>query len=191
MGTVLMIARFSDVITDPIIGSRSDKTRTRIGRRKPWLILGVPMMMLATYLLFVPPNNPSIWYFLLCVVFIYLASTVISIPYSAWGAELSGNYNERSRITALREQFTLAGYLIAVSIPMILSFFGRDELKPARPLSPCRESSSAPACPSLSPLPCTGCRNPPCQRFAPRTYPRAATAKDYASLPGTDPSSGS
>ena len=135
MATLLMIARFSDVITDPIIGLLSDKTRTRIGRRKPWLILGAPVMMIATYSLFSPPDDPSLWYFFFCVVAIYLASTLITIPYAAWGAEMSANYNERSQITALREQFTLAGYLIAVSIPMILSYFGQDELRPALNLS--------------------------------------------------------
>ena len=135
MGLVLMVARFSDVITDPIIGFLSDKTRSRFGRRKPWLVLGVPIMMVSTYLLFVPPEAPGMWHFTLCTVAIFLAATILEIPYSAWGAELSGNYNERSRITAFREQFSLAGYLLAVSIPMILSFFGQDELRGALAIS--------------------------------------------------------
>ena len=135
MGAVLMLARFSDVVTDPIIGLLSDRTRSRFGRRKPWLVLGVPTMMVSTYLLFAPPDGAGAWYFTLCTVAIYLAFTVIQIPYEAWGAELSGNYNERSRITAFREQFSLGGFLFAVSIPMIFSFFGQDDLRPAMSLA--------------------------------------------------------
>ena len=135
MGAVMMFARFSDVVTDPVIGLLSDKTRSRFGRRKPWLVLGVPTMMVSTYLLFVPPDTPGIWYFTLCIVAIYLASTILDIPYSAWGAELSGNYNERSRITAFREQFSLAGFLLAVSIPMVLSYYGQDDLQAAMSIS--------------------------------------------------------
>jgi Na+/melibiose symporter-like transporter len=46
VGTILMLARLSDVITDPLIGGLSDHTRSRIGRRRPWLLLGTPLMML-------------------------------------------------------------------------------------------------------------------------------------------------
>ena len=47
IANLLLIARFTDVITDPILGQLGDSTRTSIGRRKPWIILGVPLMMLA------------------------------------------------------------------------------------------------------------------------------------------------
>ena len=135
MGLVMMFARFSDVLTDPIIGLLSDRTRSRFGRRKPWLALGVPTMMLSTYVLFSPPDGAGAWHFAFCIVAIYFAFTILQIPYLAWGAELSGSYNERSRITAFREQFALGGFLLAVSIPMIFSFFGQDDLRPAMSVS--------------------------------------------------------
>ncbi len=46
VGTILMLARLTDVITDPIMGEISDRVRTLWGRRKPWVLLGVPVMML-------------------------------------------------------------------------------------------------------------------------------------------------
>ena len=55
MGFILLVARFSDVITDPIIGITSDKSVTRIGRRKPWLLGGAIPLMAMTYLILVPP----------------------------------------------------------------------------------------------------------------------------------------
>ena len=45
VGTILMLARFTDVITDPLMGELSDRWRTRFGRRKPWVFLGTPLMM--------------------------------------------------------------------------------------------------------------------------------------------------
>ncbi len=130
MGTILLVARFSDVITDPIMGVLSDKTRSRIGRRKPWLIFGALPLMVTTYLLFVPPDDVSLAYFIAVVILTYLAVTIVSIPYFSWGAEMSGNYHERSRISVTRESFQFFGYLLAALIPAIAQeAFGVTELR--------------------------------------------------------------
>ena len=95
MGFILMLARLSDVFTDPLIGLLSDRTKISLGRRKPWILLGSPLLAISTYFLFVPPDQPDLLYFLLSVMGIYLAFTIIQIPFASWGAELSGDYNER------------------------------------------------------------------------------------------------
>ena len=123
LGSIVMVARLSDVVTDPMIGILSDKTRTRIGRRKPWMLAGTPIMMLSTYMLFVPPEAPSLLYVGFWIVMIYLAYTLIGLPYLAWGAELSSTYHGRSTITAWREQFGLAGTLVATGLPIVLTVF--------------------------------------------------------------------
>ncbi len=119
VGLVLMLARFSDVITDPLIGRLSDRTRTRFGRRRPWIAVGVPLMVLSAYMLFVPAEPVSFGYLLIWISAIYLGFTLIGIPYSAWGAELSGDYHQRSRVTGAREIFLLLGLLLAISAPII------------------------------------------------------------------------
>jgi GPH family glycoside/pentoside/hexuronide:cation symporter len=119
VGLILMLARISDVITDPLIGRLSDRTRTRVGRRRPWVLAGVPVMMLSAYMLFLPPGEVSNLYLLIWISAIYLGYTLITIPYGAWGAELSGDYHERNRITGSREIFLLVGLLIAISAPII------------------------------------------------------------------------
>ena len=63
VGTILMLARFTDVITDPLMGELSDRWRTRFGRRKPWVFLGTPLMMMGVYLLFIPPRGYRIYLF--------------------------------------------------------------------------------------------------------------------------------
>ena len=52
-----MLARFTDVITDPLMGELSDRWQTRFGRRKPWVVVGAPLMMLGVYKLFIPPEG--------------------------------------------------------------------------------------------------------------------------------------
>ena len=120
VGTILMLARFTDVITDPLMGELSDRWQTRFGRRKPWVVVGAPLMMLGVYKLFIPPEGIGMLYFLFWLTLFFLGSTVIALPHRAWGAELSPDYHQRSRVTAARELFVLAGLMVAAAVPMII-----------------------------------------------------------------------
>ncbi|MBT4492327.1 MAG: MFS transporter, partial [Gammaproteobacteria bacterium] len=117
VGFILMLSRIWDVVTDPIIGYFSDRTRTRIGRRKPWLIVSVPLIMISVYHLFLPPEGVDQLYLLGWIMLIWLGWTLFNIPYFAWGAELSTDYTERTRITGWRTVAGLIGTLLAVGIP--------------------------------------------------------------------------
>lgn len=119
VGTILMLARLSDVATDPIIGQLSDRTRTRFGRRKPWIIGGVPLTLLSIWMLFVPPGEVSNAYFATWLVLLWLGWTFIAIPFYAWGAELSPLYHERTRIASFRTSAGLIGTLIAIVVPLL------------------------------------------------------------------------
>jgi glycoside/pentoside/hexuronide:cation symporter, GPH family len=119
VGIVLMVARFSDVITDPLIGRLSDRTRTRFGRRRPWIIAGIPIMLVSSYMLFLPVQEVSLAYLLVWIAAIYFGFTLIGIPYGAWGAEMSGDYRERTRITGAREIFLIIGLLMAIAAPIV------------------------------------------------------------------------
>ncbi|MEQ8378997.1 MFS transporter [Parvibaculum sp.] len=118
VGVILMIARLSDVVTDPLIGFLSDKTNTRFGRRRPWIVAGAPLLAISSFMLFSPVGEVSNFYLLFWISAIYLAFTLIAIPYFAWGAEISSGYQERSRITGVREIFMQIGLLAAISIPL-------------------------------------------------------------------------
>jgi len=136
VGLMITLSRLSDVITDPIIGLISDRTRTRWGRRKPFVLLGTPIYIVSIWLLFVPPFeftditmlgwtfNIGYPYLLLMVSIVYLGSTIKDLPYSAWGAELSRNYNERTLITSWREGFQVTGSLVSAFTPAIIFFLG-------------------------------------------------------------------
>jgi Na+/melibiose symporter-like transporter len=120
VGTILMLARLTDVVTDPLIGELSDRWRTRIGRRRPWLFMGAPLMMLGVYKLFIPDDGVGLAYFLIWLSIFFLGSTMIALPHRAWGAELSPDYHQRSRVTAAREIYVLVGLMVAASVPMII-----------------------------------------------------------------------
>jgi len=125
LGTILFFVRWSDVITDPLMGYISDHTRSRFGRRKIWIVLSTPLMMLSVYQLFLPPEDAGALHLALWSVLLSIAITMMLIPYYAWGAELSKDYNERSRITGSRGMFSALGSLAAQLIPALaLLLFG-------------------------------------------------------------------
>ncbi len=126
-GTAYLLARIFDVITDPAIGYLSDRTNTRWGRRRPWMVAGMPVMLLGVYMLFFPSNDTvndiSIWYFLTWMAVLWLGWTMLLIPYYAWAAELSPDYNERTTITSWRTALGLVANIVSKLIPSIAVTF--------------------------------------------------------------------
>ena len=127
VATMLLLAKITDVVTDPLVGMVSDRLKTRIGRRRPVIIVGTPILIVSIWYLFVPPEHVSQWYLLICIAGMYIGTTLVGVPYGAWGAELSRDYHERSRISAWREQFTLIGLLVAAFIPFIIEQYIQPE----------------------------------------------------------------
>ena len=122
IGLVLMLARVSDVITDPLIGVLSDRTKSRFGKRKPWIAGGTLLMMISAFQLFNPEalNQMPItkWYLLGWSVILWLGWTMVNIPYYAWGAELSDDYYERTSLTGWRQAFGFLGNVSVLFIPV-------------------------------------------------------------------------
>ena len=124
VATMLLVAKLSDVVTDPLVGTISDRLRTPFGRRRPLILLGVPVLCGSIWLLFVPMEGADSVYLLLCIAGMYIGTTLVGLPYGAWGAELSPDYHQRARVTAWREQFTLIGLLVAAFIPFLVEQYG-------------------------------------------------------------------
>lgn len=136
IGTAFLLARLSDFITDPLVGILSDRWRPRIGRRRVWLILGTIVMMAGVALLFRPPDGIGILYFLCSVSLVYFGYTLLLVPYAAWGAELSSDYNVRTRITSSARFFDICGLIISTLIPAyVLSREGTTSVDVMRDLS--------------------------------------------------------
>ena len=124
----LLFARLFDGFTDPVMGYLSDRTRTRLGRRRPYILAAALPLALAFYYLFTPPvvEDPGsrqgllLAYMLVLYVATYFLWTVGAIPYYSLGAELSDDYDERTRLIAVREGWALAGLLVATMLPAYL-----------------------------------------------------------------------
>jgi Na+/melibiose symporter-like transporter len=123
VGLVLLLARLLDLLVDPIIGWMGDSTRSRWGRRRPWILASVPPFVIGVFLLFVPPDGATIGYFAAWVILSYLAYSVAAISHIAWGAELSSLYHERSRVQGWREFAAVAGFILVLLLPVGLELF--------------------------------------------------------------------
>jgi GPH family glycoside/pentoside/hexuronide:cation symporter len=120
LAVAMAIARAFDAITDPLMGWVTDHTRTRWGRRKPWIPLGVPLCALCYWTMFVPPASLSaeagavIWIGAAYCLY-YLFHTVWAVPYAGLGFELSPDYDDRTSLFGYRS--------ICGGLGLMLSFY--------------------------------------------------------------------
>jgi GPH family glycoside/pentoside/hexuronide:cation symporter len=134
LGYALAIPRVFDALIDPCIGNLSDNTRSRWGRRRPWIAAGGLLCALFFTLLWIPPATLGVrglfWYFLIISFFYYLGYAIYSIPRTALGYELSTDYHDRTRVMAWNSFFA---YVAGLFIPWLyrLSFIGADGGAPA------------------------------------------------------------
>ena len=92
-------------------------------RRRPLILLGLPIICHGVVCVCSHEEAGLVWLF--CGLFaIYFGFTLIDLPYVSWGAEMSNDYDERSRVAAWRGGFGSVGTLVALSIPLILQLFG-------------------------------------------------------------------
>ena len=117
VGVALIVARLIDAVSDPTIGFLSDRTPSRFGRRRPWILIGAPLLMLAVWNLFVPPKGITALGLQFSIIFVYLAWTMVFIPHQAWGAELNNRYGVRIRINVVLALFNTLGVFLCLLIP--------------------------------------------------------------------------
>ena len=124
VGAAIAASRLLDVLTDPVIGVLSDRSRGRWRRRKPWMLMGTPLFLLAVWQVFVPPPDATVAHLLLWSALLYLGFTMIDLPHKAWGAELSSDYDQRSRITSVREAVATLGQIGILALLVVLALQG-------------------------------------------------------------------
>jgi glycoside/pentoside/hexuronide:cation symporter, GPH family len=111
-----------DYINDPIVGYISDRTRTRWGRRRPFLLFGaLPFAAAFTLLWWKPPFDSTVAlavYYSLAFAFYDTAATFVYMPYFALTPELTDDYDERTGLTTTRMVFSILGSLIAFTLPL-------------------------------------------------------------------------
>ena len=120
IGFAGMAAGIFDAFTDPLMGFASDRFRSRWGRRRVWILCGTPILVAAVWMLLNPPSGITVAFLLFWYLCLRAGTTLVLIPHSAWGAELSAEYHTRTRIQAAREIFVLLGLIGAASVPFLV-----------------------------------------------------------------------
>lgn len=122
LGGAWIAIRMFDAFSDPLIGWLSDRTPARFGRRRIWLAASVPVLLLATWQVFRPPEEAGLIHAIIWLFVLTLGWTMAQTPYAAWGAEMADGYDTRTRVTAWREAVVLVGTVAAT-----LVYFGAGE----------------------------------------------------------------
>ena len=119
-----------DAFNDPIAGYLSDRTRTRFGRRKPWLLVSVPVFVIASILFFSPPAALGtgvglVVYFTFFLMLTETGNTISTVNYHSLLPELYREEKKRNQANSLRQAMQLVGMIIGVSmVPSITSKIG-------------------------------------------------------------------
>lgn len=131
-GLILALSKVYDAVTDPLMGLLSDRTRGRLGRRRPYLLLGGLLCAASLPMLFlVPAIVPMDWRIPLVVIatfFYSTAYTVFNVPYLAMASDIPLRYHERSKLMSYRVSSIGIGQLLAgVLAPLLVTYFGGAE----------------------------------------------------------------
>ena len=124
VGIIFMVARFWDIFTDPIMGMIVDRYPSKWGKRKHWIAIGVPVLMLAAWFIFFPGGSQSTFYLIFWLFILYLAFTFVGLTQQAWGVDISKSYNDRSKVYGWREIGSIFGMMSVLALPAILENAG-------------------------------------------------------------------
>lgn len=124
VGLAFMAVRLADIGFDPVIGAVMDRTRTRFGRFRLWMVLAVPLLIPAAYMLFKPPAEVGVGHLWLWLVVIYAGYSIGGLAQVSWGAVLSSDYHQRSRIYAFWQTGNVLGQILVMTLPVLLGLAG-------------------------------------------------------------------
>jgi len=125
-GAALMVGKLTwDALNDPLFGYWSDRTRSRFGRRRIYMLVGAVPLGIAAWVMFSLPKGlsgaPAFFAVLLSFWLIDTFHTMTTTPYYALTPELTRDYNERASLTSIRMVFSVFGYILGAALTTILA----------------------------------------------------------------------
>ncbi|MBU2871130.1 MFS transporter [Colwellia sp. E2M01] len=131
VGTMMLVTRLVDAFSDPLMGALADRTTTRLGKFRPYLLWGIIPMVAAGVLTFTVPevsdSNKLIWAYA-TYIFMMLAYTFINVPYGALLGVVTSDSQQRTTLTSFRFIGAFSGgSLVAYMTPELVSYFGQGD----------------------------------------------------------------
>jgi len=121
VGLAFTVVRLLDMGLDPLLGLGMDRTRSRWGRYRPWLVVGAPIVMLATYMLFMATPGMTLGFLITWLLILYIGVSILTLAQAAWGASLATGYNDRSRVYGVIQAVGVLGAIMILLLPLILA----------------------------------------------------------------------
>lgn len=126
VGAVFMAVRVLDIAIDPLLGLAMDATRTRWGRFRPWLLIGVPVFVAGTAMLFMPPRTVGAAYLVVGLILAYAGWSILSLAQLSLAAGLVRGYADRARIYAWIQAAFLGGVCLVMLLPLLMGSVAND-----------------------------------------------------------------
>ena len=141
-GLVLLIGKAWDAVNDPIVGVLSDRTKSKMGRRLPWMIYAaIPFGLAFLAQWFVPSTDKTFlfWYYAIVGIIFNTFFTAVNLPYTALTPEITQDYNERTSLNTFRFTFSIGGSILSLFIAQLIFAFFKD---PVRQTASCDTGST-------------------------------------------------
>ena len=125
LGLVFLIGQVVNSLLDPAIGTLSDRTITRFGRRRPWIAGGGLLFIAGSAMLFFPPANVGVIWVGAGVLLYYSGYSATTTALLAWSGEISGDYHQRTRIASVFTFLSSGALVLTLLLPAVA-----DQIRP-------------------------------------------------------------
>jgi Na+/melibiose symporter-like transporter len=121
VGIAILIVRLFDICFDPLMGVLLDRTNTRFGQARPWLILGIALLTCASPWLYLAPKGVGLTYLVSGLLVVYAGFSICNVAFAAWTARLVSDFNERNRLWGWVQVFGYFGAFLLFATPLLFS----------------------------------------------------------------------
>jgi Na+/melibiose symporter-like transporter len=127
VGTIFMVVRLADIAVDPLLGLAMDRTRSRFGRFRPWMVAGTSILMLTSGFVFLAQPGASAVYLAGWLAALAVGYSLCTVAQQAWAARLSADYDQRSRVYAWWQGANILGMVLVLTVPSIAGLIRPDD----------------------------------------------------------------
>jgi Na+/melibiose symporter-like transporter len=118
VAAAIPLVRAIDILFDPLVSLAMDRTKTPLGRYRPWVIVGTPIVMFATWRLLAPQGALTTAYLIVWLLVFAAGSSMVLLGLAAWTAKLATSYNDRSRVYGWTTGMAVVGSVAILLLPL-------------------------------------------------------------------------